>query len=70
MELYDKMTDEELIGKLRAGRRDVADYLMEKYKGLVRQKARTMYLIGYLYLKEDWERMLDLIRAGLEGRKS
>ena len=46
MELYDKMTDEELIGKLRAGRRDVADYLMEKYKGLVRQKARTMYLIG------------------------
>ena len=32
MELYDKMTDEELIGKLRAGRRDVADYLVEKYK--------------------------------------
>lgn len=59
MELYDKMTDEELIGKLRAGRRDVADYLMEKYKGLVRQKARTMYLIGG---ETD-----DLIQEGMIG---
>ena len=59
MELYDKMTDEELIGKLRAGRRDVADYLVEKYKGLVRQKARTMYLIGG---ETD-----DLIQEGMVG---
>ena len=59
MELYDKMTDEELIGKLRAGRRDVADYLVEKYKGLVRQKARTMYLIGG---ETD-----DLIQEGMIG---
>ena len=59
MELYDKMTDEELIGKLRAGRRDVADYLMEKYKGLVRQKARTMYLIG--------GETVDLIQEGMIG---
>ena len=59
MELYDKMTDEELIGKLRAGRRDVADYLVEKYKGLVRQKASTMYLIGG---ETD-----DLIQEGMIG---
>ena len=59
MELYDKMTDEELIGKLRAGRRDVADYLVGKYKGLVRQKARTMYLIGG---ETD-----DLIQEGMIG---
>ena len=59
MELYDKMTDEELIGKLRAGRRDVADYLVEKYKRLVRQKAPTMYLIGG---ETD-----DLIQEGMIG---
>ncbi len=26
-------------------------------------------LIGYLYLKEDWDRMLELIRVGLENQK-
>lgn len=59
MELYDKMTDEELIERLRAGQKDVTDYLMEKYKGLVRQKARTMYLIGG---ETD-----DLIQEGMIG---
>ena len=59
MELYDKMTDEELIGKLRAGRRDVADYLMEKYKEFVRKKARAVYLIGG---ETD-----DLIQEGMIG---
>ena len=63
MELYDKMTDEELIGKLRAGRRDVADYLGEKYNGLVRQRARTMYLIGGETDDLIQEEMIGLFKA-------
>ena len=46
MEQYEKLTDEQLIEKLHSGDRDVTDYLMEKYKMMVRKKARAMYLIG------------------------
>ena len=49
MDGYAEFSDEELIEKLRDGQEDVADYLMEKYKELVRQKARAMYLICLLY---------------------
>ena len=38
MDCYAEFSDEELIEKLRDGQEDVADYLMEKYKELVRQK--------------------------------
>ena len=43
---YAKCTDEELIARLRSGEAEISDYLMEKYKGFVRKKARTMFLIG------------------------
>ena len=43
---YDKDTDEELIRRLRAGESGISDYLVGKYKDLVRQKARAMFLIG------------------------
>lgn len=43
---YAGLTDEELIARLRAGDQEVTDYLMEKYKYLVRRKAKAMYLIG------------------------
>ena len=43
---FDGVSDEELIARLRAGETAIEDYLMEKYKGLVRQKARAMFLIG------------------------
>lgn len=43
---YSKFTDEELIEKLRAGNPQIADYIMEKYKPLVRKKTNVMYLIG------------------------
>ncbi len=43
---YEKFSDEELIEKLRGGDSDIADYLMEKYKPLVRKKTNAMYLIG------------------------
>ena len=59
MEQYEKLTDEQLIEKLHSGDRDVTDYLMEKYKMMVRKKARAMYLIGG---ETD-----DLIQEGMIG---
>ena len=59
MEQYEKLTDEQLIEKLHSGDRDVTDYLMEKYKMMVRKKARAMYLIG-----GETE---DLIQEGMIG---
>lgn len=56
---YETMTDEELIRKLRAGEKPITDYLMEKYKGMVRQKAKAMYLLGG---END-----DLIQEGMIG---
>ena len=46
MEQYSKYSDEELIQRLRAGETGIADYLIEKYKYLVRRKDRAMFLIG------------------------
>jgi len=46
LEQYKLLTDEELICLLREGHEDTRDFLLEKYKHLVRKKARAMYLIG------------------------
>ena len=43
---YTNLSDEELIERLRTGENDIADYIMEKYKPLVRKKTNAMYLIG------------------------
>ena len=43
---YESFSDEELIVRLREGDGDVADYLIEKYKPLVRKETNAMYLIG------------------------
>ena len=43
---YETYSDEELIMMLRSGDAEIADYLMEKYKPLVRKKTNAMYLIG------------------------
>jgi RNA polymerase sporulation-specific sigma factor len=43
---FGELTDEELIRISRDGDTAATDFLMEKYKNLVRQKARTLYLIG------------------------
>ena len=59
MEKFDNVSDEELIMRFRAGETSIEDYLMEKYKGLVRQKARAMFLIGG---ETD-----DLIQEGMIG---
>ena len=56
---FDNISDEELIARLRDVETIIEDYLMEKYKGLVRQKARAMFLIG-----GDTD---DLIQEGMIG---
>ena len=46
MKDYTEYTDEELVDLLRQGETEVMDYLLEKYKFIVRQKARVLYLAG------------------------
>ncbi len=52
-------SDEELILHLRDGENEIMDYLMDKYKNLVRKKAKVMFLIG-----GDTD---DLIQEGMIG---
>lgn len=56
---YEKCTDEELIDRLRDGESDITDYLMDKYKNLVKSKAKAMFILG-----ADNE---DLIQEGMIG---
>ena len=58
-EPYEKMSDEELIRSLREGNSEITDFIMEKYKNLVRKRANAMYLIG-----GETE---DLIQEGMIG---
>ena len=59
METYEKMTDEQLIAALRKGESEIMDFIMEKYKYLVRKKAKAMFLLGG---END-----DLIQEGMIG---
>lgn len=56
---YSQVSDEELIDRLRNGEGRIMDYIMEKYKNLVRSKAKSMYILG-----GDNE---DLIQEGMIG---
>lgn len=56
---YEHVTDEELLLSLREGDTRVTEYLMEKYKNLVKHKAKSMYILG-----ADRE---DLIQEGMIG---
>ncbi len=52
-------SDEILIDRLRDGESSIMDYIMDKYKYLVRSKAKSMYILG-----ADTE---DLIQEGMIG---
>ena len=56
---YEQCSDEELIVRLRDGESAITDYIMEKYKNLVKSKAKSMYILG-----ADRE---DLIQEGMIG---
>ena len=56
---YGSCSDEELILRLRDGEEAITDYIMDKYKNMVRSKAKSMYILG-----ADRE---DLIQEGMIG---
>lgn len=56
---YNNCTDEELIDRIRDGEEQITDYIMDKYKNLVRKKAKSMYILG---ADND-----DLIQEGMIG---
>lgn len=56
---YRELSDVELIVRLREGQTDITDYIMEKYKDLVKNKAKSMYILG---ADND-----DLIQEGMIG---
>ena len=43
---YENFTDEELIRKLRGGEEDIMDYLLNKYKNLVKAQAGSYFIPG------------------------
>lgn len=59
MSMYETMTDEQLIKTLRNGDKAIMDYIMDKYKNLVRKEAKAIYLLGG---END-----DLIQEGMIG---
>ena len=58
-EHYAGLSDEELVARYQRGETAAADYLVEKYKNLVRMKARSYFLVG-----ADHD---DLIQEGMIG---
>ncbi len=55
---YD-MSDDEMIVRIREGEKKYADLIMDKYKDMVRKKAKTMYILG--------AEPEDLIQEGMIG---
>ncbi len=56
---YEFFSDEELIQRLHDGDNRVTEYIIEKYKDLVRRKSKAMYILG-----ADHE---DLLQEGMIG---
>ena len=59
MKKYNRLPDEQLIKTLRDGEEEIMDYIINKYKPMVRKKAKAMYLLGG---END-----DLIQEGMIG---
>lgn len=56
---YEPYSDEELILKLRDGDNRITEYIINKYKDMVRRKSKAMYILG-----ADHE---DLLQEGMIG---
>ncbi|SFA88176.1 RNA polymerase, sigma 30 subunit, SigH [Acetitomaculum ruminis DSM 5522] len=59
MENYEEFKDNDLISMLRNGNSGIMDFLLEKYKPIVKKQAKAMFLIGG---END-----DLIQEGMIG---
>lgn len=60
---YNAYTDEELILRLRDGEEAIMDYILNKYKNLVRKYAKNMYILGAEEQDLIQEGMIGLFRA-------
>ena len=60
---YNNISDEELIVRLRDGENQITDYIIEKYKDLVRQKTKSMYILGGDHDDLLQEGMIGLFKA-------
>lgn len=59
MKKFETMADEQLIRKLREGESEITDFIVDKYKFLIKKKAKAMFLLGG---END-----DLIQEGMIG---
>lgn len=66
MNQYKTVTDEELIKRLRAGESQIMDYIMEKYKNMVRKNANEMFLLGGENEDLIQEGMIGLFKAVMD----
>lgn len=60
---YEGISDEELIGRAQKGEKKLEEFLIDKYKGMVRKKAHAMFLIGGEQEDLIQEGMIGLFRA-------
>ena len=66
---YEMLTDENLIEELRGGDSAITDFIMNKYKPMVRKKARAMFLLGGENEDLIQEGMIGLFKAVRNYRK-
>lgn len=59
MKKYETIADEQLIRRLREGETAITDFIVDKYKTVVKKKAKAMFLLGG---END-----DLIQEGMIG---
>ena len=63
MKEYEGISDEELILRAQNGEKKLEEFLIDKYKGMVRKKAHAMFLIGGEQEDLIQEGMIGLFRA-------
>lgn len=60
---YDGVSDEELVLRIRDGEKEITDFLLEKYKPLVRKQANSMFILGGDSEDLNQEGMIGLFKA-------
>lgn len=60
---YSMFSDEELIQRLRDGEEPIMDYIIGKYKNLVRSKTKSLFILGADYDDLLQEGMIGLFKA-------
>ena len=69
---FNGMSDEEIVSAAKAGNDSATEYIIEKYKNLVKSRARTYFLIGAAQEDIVQEGMIGLFKAvrDFNGRKT